>query len=400
MRNESLIQKIAARTNINPSGIKAVLELFDQGATIPFIARYRKERTGALDELEIRTIQQEKESILQLDSRKETILHSISQSGNLTPDLQSMIEKAESLTELEDIYLPYKPKRRTRGSIAREKGLEPLAKLIVTGKQIEIMKRAEGLANSLKCNKDEVFAGARDIIAEWMNEDIRIRNACRNIYSSTAVLTSTIPPSKKAEATKYINYNDFSRPLKYVSSHQYLAIMRGEHEGLLKVKIEGDSDRMINAITRNYPTGVSQIILDAAEDCYKRLLRPSLETELRVEKKKEADNEAIRLFSENLEQLLMTSPLGEKELIAIDPGYRTGCKLVCLDSSGKLLEDTVIYPTEPRKETERSETIIKNLVKKYSIKAIAIGDGTAGRETLSFVKSIDFERPIQVFSVN
>ena len=404
MKSEFIAKQIAARTTYKISNIKAVIDLLDQGATIPFIARYRKERTGALDELAILTIQREHEHVIQIETRKDSILSTISATGKLTPELRGRIESAQTLTELEDLYLPYKTKRRTRAAIAKEKNLEPFADLVLSGRSKDFVPELNLFLKSKGMQRDEALDGICDIIAERMNEDSRVRNSCRNIYRRSAVLSSSIPNTHKIEASKYSNYNEFSKPLKYISSHQYLAIMRGEREDALKVKIEGDSERMVDTIARFYTKetfGIGyKIVREAAEDCFKRLLRPSLETELRAEKKKEADSEAIRLFSENLEQLLMAPPLGEKELLAIDPGYRTGCKVVSLDANGRLLDDTVIFPTEPRHDTQHSEAVIKRLVNEYSIKAIAVGDGTAGRETFSFLKKINFGCPVAIYSVS
>ena len=363
------------------------IQLLDEGATVPFIARYRKEMTGQLDEVQILAIKEQYQKFQEVEKRREAILKSIEEQGKLTPELRKLLENTYHLQSLEDIYLPYKPKRKTRASMAIEKGLEPLAQVIFSGKEGNPERLAEKYLNDQVASVNDALQGARDIMAEWISETTEARNKMRFAFERTAIITSKVKKGKQEEGAKYRDYFDFSEPLNKIPSHRLLAIRRGEEEGFLNIDISPDEEQAIEYLDRLFVKGLPAC-KDQQEqtvsDAYKRLLKPSIETEFSNLSKEKADKYAIQIFTENLRQLLLASPLGQKRVLAIDPGFRTGCKVVCLDSQGNLLADTVIYPFDKRLE---AETTILNLVKKHQIQAVAIGNGTAGRETEDFIKS-------------
>lgn len=385
------------------------LELLAGGATIPFISRYRKEATGGLDEVQIEQIKQMHERLSEVAKRKETILNTIEEQGKLTPELRQRIEASWDATELEDIYLPYKPKRKTRAEVARQRGLEPLANLLMLQRETNLMARARTFINSEVKDEEEALKGARDIIAERVNEDERARNQVRNQFSRTAVITSKVVKGKEEEGQKFRDYFDFSEPLKRCTSHRLLALRRGEAEGILKVSISPDDEECRERLERMYIKSdklratsdeCSAHVSEAVADGYKRLLKPSIETEFAALSKEKADVEAIRIFAENLKQLLLSSPLGQKRVLGIDPGFRTGCKLVCLDAQGALLHHSIMSPHPPKNQYRESVATMKYLIEKYQVEAIAIGNGTAGRETEEFVRHLPFVEGIEVYSVS
>ena len=383
--------------------VENTLRLLQDGSTIPFISRYRKEATGSLDETQVSDVRDNHTKLVEMDKRRETILNSIEEQGKLTDELKQKIMEANSMTELEDLYLPYRPKKKTRASVAREKGLEPLAEIIMNQKETDIMARAKEFISDQVTSEEEALQGARDIIAEWVNESKRARDGIRNLYNREAVIHSKISKGKEKEGIKYKDYFDYKERLDKCPSHRLLAVYRGEEEGFLKVTVEPDDEHAINILESIFVKGkfdVSQQVSMAVKDSYKRLLSPSIETEFRQVAKEKADNEAIRVFADNLRQLLMAPPLGQKRVLAIDPGYRTGCKVVCIDPQGNLLHNETIYPHPPQNETGKSAKKIDTLVSQYKIEAIAIGNGTAGRETEKFIKFLKFDRDLQVFIVN
>lgn len=395
---------IAQQTTISENKIKNVVKLFDEGCTVPFIARYRKEATGGLNEVEIITIKEAYERQLEVAKRKDSILKSIQEQDKLTPELKAKIENTFALNELEDLYLPYRPKRKTRATMAIEKGLEPLAEMIFTGRETDPERRALSFLNDQVKDIESALQGARDIIAEWINENGEARNRIRNAFEKTATITSKVKKKKEAEADKYRDYFDFSESLHRIPSHRLLAIRRGEQEGYLTVSISPDEDRALDSLKRLFLKGNrtnSQQLELALMDSYKRLLKPSIETEFANLSKEKADAYAIRIFSENLRQLLIAPPLGQKRVLAIDPGYRTGCKTVVLDEQGNLQSDTVIYPFD-KPDTSKAE--LRSLINRFQIEAIAVGNGTAGRETEDFVRKmlrdLDLEKRISVFLVS
>ncbi|GAB4202509.1 MAG: Tex family protein [Bacteroidia bacterium] len=393
------VQKISEQLNIKSHQVNAVLHLFEDGCTIPFIARYRKEKTGGLDEVQISNIKDTFEKLLALESRRNTILKSIEEQGKLTDDLKSKILSAETLQQLEDLYLPYKPKKKTRASVAKEKGLEPLALRILNQENFDIIKEAELYIDPTKeLNTVEyVLQGARDIIAEMINENIEVREKLRETFKSEAVITSKVIKGKEEAGIKFKDYFNWSEPLMQCPSHRLLAMRRGEKEDVLYLDISIDEEYAYSLIEKiiiknsHHPTA-EQLSL-AVKDAYKRLLHPSLETEFRILTKEKADTEAIKVFANNLRELLMQSPLGNKRVLAIDPGFRTGCKVVVLDEYGNLLDESVIYPHEPQRQVTEAEQIILALAAKYNIEAIAIGNGTASRETEQFIRRIDVLPP-------
>lgn len=392
---------VSAKINIRVQQVEAVLELLAEGSTIPFIARYRKDRTGNLDEVQIQQIQDEAKALKEFTERKEFIEKTITEQGKMTEALQAKIDKATTLAELEDIYLPYKPKRKTKAQTARENGLEPLSNLLLEQKEVEIKAEAEKYINENVKDVDAALQGARDIIAETINEDAEIRAKLRKLFEDTASMTSTVLEDKKEEAAKFKDYFAFSEPIHKMPSHRILAILRGFLEGYLRMGIAPLEEDALYDIEEKYVTGslnssVEQV-KKAVKDSYKRLLQPSLETEFRTALKAKADEEAINVFAENLRQLLLGSPLGSKRILAIDPGYRTGCKVVCLDEQGTLLHNDLIYIHEGNKIYEAGFKI-KDLVAKYKTEVFAIGDGTAGRETEQFIKGLQLNLPI--FLVN
>lgn len=394
---------IAKSLNLREQQVNNTLKLLADGATIPFISRYRKEMTGELDEVQIQEIQNLNEKLLELEKRKESILKSIEEQGKMTPELKKRINECQTMTELEDLYLPYKPKRRTRAEIAREKGLEPLAKILMKQEEKDPENRALAFVKGEVNSVEEALQGASDIIAEWVNENEQTRERVRRCFRNEAVITSKLVKGKEKEAEKYQNYFDTSEPLKRCNSHRLLAMRRAEKEGFLRVSISPDEDDTIEKIATQYIKGrteSSRIVKEAVTDAYKRLLKPSIETEFSNSSKEKADEEAIKVFSENLRQLLLAAPLGEKRVLAIDPGFRTGCKVVCLDAQGNLLHHDVIYPHPPQSDTTGASNKIAQLVKKYQIEAISIGNGTAGRETEQFIQNTPLDRKVQLFVVS
>ncbi|MBL7969097.1 MAG: RNA-binding transcriptional accessory protein [Prolixibacteraceae bacterium] len=401
--DRKVIQLIAQRAGIQEIQVLNTINLFEEGATVPFIARYRKERTGSLDEVQIESIKTEKERMEELLKRKETILNTIQELNALTPELRKRIDDCFDSTELEDIYLPYKPKRRTRAQIAREKGLEPLAKILMKQAEYNIERRAESFLNDQVVSVEEALSGARDIIAEWVNENEKARAIVRRSFDSAAFITSKVIKGKEEEAAKFHDYFDWNEPLRKCPSHRLMAMRRGENEGFLRVSIAPESDEPVMRLKRFFihanNSCADQLEL-AVTDAYKRLLEPSIETEFANSSKEKADEEAIRVFAENLRQLLLAAPLGQKRVLAIDPGYRTGCKVVCLDAQGNLIHNETIYPHKPQEEVKQAARKITSLVSAYQIEAIAIGNGTASRETEAFIKKLHYDRDLKVFVVS
>jgi len=403
--NEKHISTIAAELNIDAGQVFRTIQLFETGATIPFVARYRKEATGGLDEVVLAEIRDRKEKLEEIDKRRESILKSLTELDLLTPELEKQLNSAATLAELEDIYLPYKPKRKTRASIALEKGLEPLAKFLLQQGYSDIEREAQKFFSDKTgiLTVEDALAGARDIIAEWVNENRSARDRLRKLFNRDAFITSEVIKDKEDIADKYKVYWDFEEQITKAPSHRVLAIFRAENEGLLRVKVAPNEQNAINILERlfvkNDGDSGRQVQL-AVKDSYKRLLQPSLETEIRNIAKERADIEAIHVFADNLRQLLMAPPLGQKNVLAIDPGFRTGCKLVCLDRQGKLLHNETIYPHPPQSEVKQAINKIEHLVKVYKIDAIAIGNGTAGRETERLIGHIRFDREIIAVMVN
>lgn len=400
---ELFSKMIATALGIAVHQVDNTLSLLTGGATIPFISRYRKEATGGLDEVQIGEIKDRNDKLCELAKRKETILSTIEEQGKLTGELRKRIEQSWDATELEDIYLPYKPKRKTRAEAARQKGLEPLATLLMLQRENKLDNRLHSFVKGDVKDEEDALKGARDIIAEQVNEDERARNQLRNQFSRQAVISSKVVKGKEEEAAKYRDYFDFSEPLKRCTSHRLLAIRRGEAEGLLKVSISPDDEECTERLERMYVRSNNECgrqVGEAVRDAYKRLLKPSIETEFSALSKEKADEEAIRVFAGNLRQLLLAPPLGQKRVMGVDPGYRTGCKVVCLDAQGTLLHNEAIYPHPPKNEYETAARKIVNLVKQYHIEAIAIGNGTASRETEQFVTSQHYDHEVQVFVVS
>ena len=401
------IQFIQQNISIQEKQINAVLQLLLEDCTIPFIARYRKDKTGNLGEVEIEQIQKLSKNFDEIQKRKESILKSIEEQEKLTPELRAKIEQSFDLQEIEDLYLPFKKRRKTKADAAKEKGLEPLAKIIMAQKNSGDMEQtAQNYLNKEVSSVEEALQGARDIIAEWINENIFIRKNLRRVFQRKAMISSKVVKTKKEEeeAQKYAQYFDWSEPLNKIPSHRLLAMLRAEKEGFIKVSIDIDKEEILtfmegSLVKTASPSCAEQIIL-AAQDAYKRLLEPSISNEILQEAKIKADEKAISIFSENLTQLLLAPPLGEKRILAIDPGYRTGCKVVCLDEKGDLLHNETIYPHAPQKETATAMKKIRSMVEAYHIEAISIGNGTASRETEFFIKKIAFDRPLQVFVVS
>ncbi|MET0465863.1 MAG: Tex family protein [Chitinophagaceae bacterium] len=399
------LQHISATLNLAIKPVMNILELHDGGSTIPFIARYRKEATGNLDEVVIANVIDQIKYFNDLEKRKETVLKTIEDAGKMTPELKKRIEDTVNSTELEDIYLPFKPKRKTKASVAIEKGLEPLAKLLFDQENMNVEEEAAKFINEQVKDKEEALQGARDIIAEWVSENEQARNIVRKLFTEEAVFSSRVLSSKKdePEAQKYRDYFEFKEQLADSPSHRIMAIRRGEKEGYLIMNIDVDKEVANESLKRTFvkTSGpVGQQVGIAVEDSFSRLLKPSIETEFRMSSKTQADEEAIRVFAENLRQLLLASPLGHKRVLALDPGFRTGCKLVCLDEHGTLLYNTAIYPHPPQNDWNGATQTIKELVAKYDIQAIGYGNGTASKETEQLARGIDFGRPVSVFMVN
>ena len=398
--------KISRELNLPEENVKNTIDLLNNGASVPFIARYRKEMTASLDEVLIAKIRDRVQQLKEIDKRRESILNSIEKQDKLTKELEEQIYNAESLSELEDIYLPYKPKRKTRASIAISKGLEPLAKqLILQYDNFNVISKASEYINKEKKvpTAEDALSGARDIIAEWVNENKRARQNIRNLFKKEAVITSEPVKNKELEGIKYEQYFDYKEKSMHAPSHRILAMFRGENEGFLKLNIdvsEADAILILKKIFIKAENLSSAQVLLAVKDGYKRLLKPSIVTELRSFIKEKADKYAIKIFAENLRQLLLAPPLGQKRILAIDPGFRTGCKIVCLNSQGKLLHNETIYPHQPQNMVKESMNKILSLVNAYNIEAIAIGNGTAGRETENLIRKIRFDKDIKAVMVN
>ncbi len=398
--------KIADQLKVDSKQVNATVKLLDEGATIPFISRYRKELTGSLDEVQIAQIRDEIERLRQLESRRESILKSIESQGKLTEDLKEKILEAETLSSLEDLYLPYKPKRRTKATIAREKGLEPLASLIMEQKAGNVFELAQQYVDPEKEVKSplEALQGARDIVAEWVSENAEAREKMRNLYKNSATIKSRVVKGKEEEGEKYKDYFEWEEPLKNCPSHRMLAMRRGEKEDFLFIDIKPQDEDALDILNKHFVLSnneASAQVKEAVEDGYFRLLQPSIEAEMRLLTKEQAEIKAIQVFADNIRELLLASPLGQKAILAIDPGFRTGCKVVALNKQGKLLEETVIYPHEPQRKVTEAENIILAFCARHEIEAIAIGNGTAGRETETFVRKIDvLPKSIHIIMVN
>ena len=394
---------ISAALGISERQISQTLGLLEDGATIPFISRYRKEATGGLDEVQIEAIQTQYEKLSETAKRKETILNTIQEQGKLTAELQKRIEETWDNTLLEDIYLPYKPKRKTRAEAARQKGLEPLATLLMLQRDPHPEERAANYVKGDVKNVEDALKGARDIIAEHVSEDERARNSVRSSFVRQGTLTAKVVKGKEEEAAKYRDYFDYSESLRRCSSHRLLAIRRAEAEGLLKVSISPNDEECAERLKRQFVrsnNACGQQVAEAVQDAYKRLLKPSIETEFATQSKERADEEAIKVFAENLRQLLLASPLGQKRVMGIDPGFRTGCKVVCLDAQGNLLHNENIYPHPPVSKQKEAFAKLQMMMESYKIDAVAIGNGTASRETEEFLKHQRFNRDVQIFIVS
>lgn len=397
--------KISQEFGVTTRVAENVIKLLSEGATVPFIARYRKEMTNTMNEETVADVKKRLEQLDELEKRKEFVLKSISEQEKLTPELEKQINNAETLQDVEDLYLPYKPKRRTKAEIARQKGLEPLAKLIMSQNNDDVNSMAKRFINKEKDvnNEEEALKGACDIMAEWISENINGRNKIRKIYHKDGVISSTLVKGKESEAQTYKQYFDFNEPIAKAPSHRILALFRAEDEGLLKVKLSINADDALNVLDSIFlrnDNSSTDLVQDAIDDAWKRLLEPSLETEMRALYKEKADEVAVKVFAENLRQLLLAAPLGKKRVLALDPGFRTGCKVVILNEYGALVHNETIYPHPPQNEHGKAAAKIANLVQAYKIDVIAIGNGTAGRETEDFVKSIRFDRDITAVMVN
>ncbi len=397
----AIVNRLSNEVNIPENQVEKTLTLLNEGATIPFISRYRKEHTGNLDEVEIALIKTAHERMVALESRKETILKAIEEQGKLTEELKERIQNTYESRELEDIYLPYKQKRKTKAEVARKNGLEPLAKIIMSQNEPDIENRAHAFVKGEIKSTDEALQGARDIIAEWVNENIRAREIIRTLFERTAIISAKLVKAKEEDASKFKDYFNYEEKLSRCKSHQLLAMRRGENEGFLKVSIRPPEEEALERLHRIFiKNDVSGNVEMAIDDSYKRLLAPSLENEFASLSKQKADEEAIRVFAENLRQLLIGAPLGEKRILAIDPGFRTGCKLVCLDEKGDLLHNDTIYPHPPQSQSNQAMHKISTLIEQYKIQAIAIGNGTAGRETENLIRRMRFKEDLQVFIVS
>ena len=400
------IQFIQNQTNIAPKSIEATIKLLSEDCTIPFISRYRKDQTGNLDEVQIESISKLNKQYDEIVKRKESILKSIEEQNALSPELKSKIENSFDLQELEDLYLPYKKKKKTKADVARENGLEPLAKIIMSQKNDDLEFLASNYLNANVKNEDEALQGARDIIAEWINETIFIRKNLRRLFQRKALITTKVVKTKKDDeaAQKFSQYFDWEEPISKAPSHRLLAMLRAEAEGFVKLNVTIEKEEAINFIEentiKNKNSDATEHLELAIKDSFKRLLEPAISNETLQEAKAKADIKAIDVFSENLRQLLLAPPLGEKRILAIDPGYKSGCKLVCLDEKGDLLNNETIYPHAPQNDTAMAMKKIRSMVNAYNIEAISIGNGTASRETEFFIKKIAFDKPVQVFVVS
>ncbi len=407
--SQPIDQRIAVRLNLNSQSVAATIDLLNGGATVPFIARYRKEATasaerGPLDEVQIGQIKETYQKLLDLDKRREGILKSVDEQGKLTPELRRKLESADSLTDLEDLYLPYRQKRKTRATIAVERGLEPLANVIFNQRETTLDRIAQRALSDAVPTVADALQGARDILAERISEDADARQRIRNLFEREAIVRSVVKKGKETEGTKFKDYFDFAEPLRRVPSHRLLALRRGEAEGFLSVNIGPDEETAIDRLERQFIASQSgtpvckEQLSTAIRDGYKRLLKPSLETEFANTSKDKADAEAIQVFADNLRQLLLSPPLGQQRVLAIDPGYRTGCKTVCLDAQGNLLTDTVLYLAQSEAQRQQAAQTVRKLVNQYAIEAIAIGNGTAGREAEEFVQGLQLNKPIFMVS--
>jgi len=399
------VSQISKEFNVSERAAENVIKLLNEGATVPFIARYRKEMTNTMNEETVADIKKRVEQLDELDKRKEFVIKSISEQNKLTPELEKQISDAQTMQDVEDLYLPYKPKRRTKAEIARQKGLEPLARLIMSQNSDDVDSLAKRFINKEKGVDDveEAIKGACDIMAEWVSENIKGRNRIRDIYHKSGVIKSSLIKGKEAEAQTYKQYFDYSEPISKAASHRILALFRAEEEGLLKVKLDiNDEDALktLDNIFLKSDNSSTDLVQDAIDDAWKRLLEPSLETEIRAIYKQKADEIAVKVFAENLRQLLLAAPLGQKRVLALDPGFRTGCKVVILNEYGALIHNETIYPHPPQNEVHAASAKIRSLVQAYKIQVIAIGNGTAGRETEDFIKSIKFDRDITAVMVN
>ena len=403
--SQNYSEKIASELGISNRQVAATIALLEEGGTVPFIARYRKEVTGSLDEVAIAAIRDRGEQLKELDKRREAILKSMEEQKVLTEELQGKIEAAETMAVLEDIYLPFKPKRRTKATIAREKGLEPLATKIMEQGSFDLQAEGQQYIDAEKevNSTEEALEGARHIISEWINEDATARSRMRELYLKEGTFRSRVMAGKEEEGKKFKDYFEWEEPVAKAPSHRILAMRRGEKELVLMLDIAPEEDRALHLLEELFVKGrnaAGEQVQLAVKDAYKRLLKPSMETEIRLNTKKKADEEAIRVFTENLRELLLTAPLGQKSVMAIDPGFRTGCKLVCLNAQGKLLEYTAIFPNEPQRKIGESANLLYALCEKHDIEAIAIGNGTASRETESFVRSLKLPGSPLVVMVN
>jgi uncharacterized protein len=403
--NPRHVAKIAGELGLHEKQVRTAAVLLQDGNTVPFLARYRKEATGGLDEVHIIVIRDRLEKMQELEKRRESILGSLTDRGKLTDELREQLENVETLAQLEDIYLPFRPKRRTRGLMAREKGLEPLAKQIFQQDEMNPKTEAAAFVDPERGveSTDQALGGARDIIAEWINEDPEARADLRELFFTKAAIQSRVVKDREDGGQKYKDYFAWQEPLRTAPSHRILAIRRGAAEGFLTLRILPYEEEAIASLEKRFLKGEgpgSEQVRLAIKDCYKRLLSPSMETETRLDSKKRADETAIRVFAANLRELLLAAPLGQKAVLAIDPGYRTGCKVVCLDRQGKFLHHETIFPLEPHNNTQKSAEILKTLVQRFHAEAIAVGNGTGGREAHAFCKSIDFHRTVPVVMVN
>lgn len=400
---QKYFKAIAAALGIKLNQVEAVAQLLDGGATVPFISRYRKEATGGLDEVAVFDIETQYHKFVELDKRKQTVIETIAEQGKLTEELKRQIDETLDSTTLEDIYLPYKPKKRTRATVAKEQGLEPLAAWLMRQQSGDPEETAIKYVKGDIDSKEMALAGARDIIAEWVSENAVARQRVRNCFNHKAIVSSHVIKGKESDAVKYEDYYDFSEPLRRCPSHRMLAMRRGEAEGFLRVNIEPEGTDVADMLHRQFlkaDNAASRQVKMAIDDSYKRLIQPSIENEFKKLSKEKADKEAIDVFSVNLRQLLLAAPLGQKRIIALDPGFRTGCKLVCLDETGNLLYNQAIYPHPPQNEWAESQETLRQLAKKYRCEAIAIGNGTASRETEALVRSVKFDNPVQIFVVS
>jgi len=396
-------RQIAQELQIAEKQVSAVLSLLAEDATIPFISRYRKERTGGLDEVQITQIRDLSEKITEFEARKETIEKSLEEQGFLTDELRQKLNEINDKTELEDFYLPYKPKRKTKATVARANGLEPLAKIIMAQNNPDVERSAQRYISSNVASIDEAIQGALDIIAEWVNEHAGVRKRLRNLFVREAVLTSKLVKSKEEEAQSFQMYFDHEERIKHLASHRLLAMLRGENEGFLRLKIEPDQDRALEILERTFIKSYSatqELIEKATKDAYKRLLQPSLQNEFKAELKEKADDDSIKIFAKNLKELLLAPPLKGKRVLAIDPGFRTGCKVVCLNENGDLLHNETIYPHPPQRDTKGAAHKITSLSDAYKSEVIAIGNGTAGKETEIFIRKLHFNKEMKAIMVN